>query len=1341
MAKSDDIIIRIVGDTSQFAASLKALDVAAAKTGKELRTINSQLKFDPSNAQLLAQKMTVLDEKIDTTKKRLQTLTDAQSEVQRKFNSGQIGAEQMRAFEREIEKCKNQLKSLEAEKAGVQRLAQGFGNAAEEAKKAQAAIEASKKATQDLADYSKETVESIVSVGAKAIATITAAATAAAALSVKVGTSFEKAMSQVVATMGLDSTTEEYEKLSAAAKEMGATTKFTATEAAEALNYMALAGYDCAKQIEVLPIVLNAAAAGGMDLASASNMVTNSMTALGVGVENVQHFTDEMARTAQKSNTSFAELGEAIISIGGTAKMLTGGTHELNTLIGILGDNGIKASEAGVNLRQVMLNLIESADKMQKQFGVDLYDKATGNMRELADVFADLNAYMDGFNDRQKNEVLTGIFGDRTQRAARALMDGSVKRYQELYDIIGQCDGATKDMAKTMGDNLAGSVTIFKSGLEACGITIYEKFEQPLKEAVRRGIEEVTALNGSMTDGELSSSLDRLSKAFGELAEEMIDFAVNDAIPAVIKGFNFILKNGAELKALILAVGHAFVTWKVGTLISKTVAAVRLYTIAAKEASIAQAAFNATLAINPYVLAATAIVGLTVGLASLAISSATAKTEIEEMNSELEKAKQRAASSSESVETEIGLIEAQVEVYNDLKTEYEKTGESAEKLKDVAENLQKALGDSVSVIDEETGAYNDLTASVESLIAAKRKQQEYDSKTSYAEEAIAQAAELEKELEESVQREYEFAQESLGNKDSFEDYKQYLIDSNVIGTGDLVDAINERKAIISEYQDWLKNSYSETASETSQSMAESEIAASLFAESLQDVSTSMDGYKESVSDSVSASKDLTSALEEQAKSGSLSSETVLKLIDNGYALCLELDKETGLYTLNRDKVAALTAEKYAKIKADMMEKSINLKEKYDEEREAVEKLRDGISSLAEAREYETRVAALRESDDALAQLEAYSKTLDQSLTAVKDYKYTPTDQKTTKTEKTDTADYWKQEAETQLSALKHQYSMGLIAADDYYKQLDALNRKYFAGREQYLDEYRQYELEVYNGLKTAYNAHFDADKQSLDHLLAMNVIDADAYYAQLEELVNRYYKDKQDYADEYRKYEEMLYSASISSHKRRLQEQKEAIEKSNDAQEKEIDLIRAKQELLNAKNNKTVKVYSEAAGFHWESNAADVAKAEENVKKLLVDKEVDAIDRLIAALDNVRNTSYTDPTTGVTSKNAYYGDLPEAEYAAVYDKIAGIGNLNKLVENTLKIAAANISIPKPSEIRAAQATSAAPQKHEITYNSHITVDGTADAATRQKIEEAVKQEVDKILRDFVDDFSAKSTLM
>jgi TP901 family phage tail tape measure protein len=1337
MAKSDDIIIRIVGDTSQFAASLKALDVAAAKTGKELRTINSQLKFDPSNAQLLAQKMTVLDEKIDTTKKRLQTLTDAQSEVQRKFNSGQIGAEQMRAFEREIEKCKNQLKSLEAEKAGVQRLAQGFGNAAEEAKKAQAAIEASKEATKDLADYSKETVESIVSVGAKAIATITAAATAAAALSVKVGTSFESAMSQVVATMGLDSTTEEYEKLSAAAKEMGATTKFTATEAAEALNYMALAGYDCAKQIEVLPIVLNAAAAGGMDLASASNMVTNSMTALGVGVENVQHFTDEMARTAQKSNTSFAELGDAIISIGGTAKMLTGGTRELNTLLGILGDNGIKASEAGVNLRQVMLNLIESADKMQKQFGVDLYDKATGNMRELADVFADLNAYMDGFNDRQKNEVLTGIFGDRTQRAARALMDGSVKRYQELYDIIGQCDGATKDMAKTMGDNLAGSVTIFKSGLEACGITIYEKFEQPLKEAVRRGIEGVTALNGSMTDGELSSSLDRLSKAFGELAEEMIDFAVNDAIPAVIDGFEFILNNGAELKALILAVGHAFVTWKVGTIISKTVAAVRLYTIAAKEASIAQAAFNATLAINPYVLAATAIVGLVTGIGSLIVSSATATTEIEEMNDQLAKTQSRADEREKSVETEIGLIEAQVDAYRDLKDNYDKTGDGLQNLKDVAEQLQNTLGNSVSVIDEETGAYNDLTASVESLIEAKRKQQEYESRTKVAEEAIAQVPDLEKELKKRSD-EYE---DWYGKGAWYEGEvsKEEWMESGYVT--EVQDAINKRKQIITEYQEWLKTSYSETASETSQSMTESEIAASLFAESLQDVSTSMDGYKESVSDSVSASKDLTSALEEQAKSGSLSSETVLKLIDNGYALCLELDKETGLYTLNRDKVAALTAEKYAKIKADMIEKSINLKEKYDEEREAVEKLRDGISSLAEAREYETRVAALRESDDALAQLEAYSKTLDQSLTAVKDYKYTPTDQKTTKTEKTDTADYWKQEAETQLSALKHQYSMGLIAADDYYKQLDALNRKYFAGREQYLDEYRQYELEVYNGLKTAYNAHFDADKQSLDHLLAMNVIDADAYYAQLEDLVNRYYKDKQDYADEYRKYEEMLYSASISSHKRRLQEQKEAIEKSNDAQEKEIDLIRAKQELLNAKNNKTVKVYSEAAGFHWESNAADVAKAEENVKKLLVDKEVDAIDRLIAALDNVRNTSYTDPTTGVTAKSAYYGDLPEAEYAAVYDKIAGIGNLNKLVENTLKIAAANISIPKPSEIRAAQATSAAPQKHEITYNSHITVDGTADAATRQKIEEAVKQEVGKILRDFVDDFSAKSTLM
>lgn len=197
----------------------------------------------------------------------------------------------------------------------------------------------------------------ISSLASKGLATATKTITAtSAALSgmggyaIKVGSSFEAAMSQVAATMGMSAEeihngSAEFSKLQEAAKNAGATTKFSATQAAEALNYMALAGYDTNKSVQTLPTVLNLAAAGNMDLATASDMVTDSMSALGDKAGTVESFVDKMAKTSQKSNTSVQQLGEALLTVGGTAKSLAGGVTEANTVLGIFADNGVKGAK------------------------------------------------------------------------------------------------------------------------------------------------------------------------------------------------------------------------------------------------------------------------------------------------------------------------------------------------------------------------------------------------------------------------------------------------------------------------------------------------------------------------------------------------------------------------------------------------------------------------------------------------------------------------------------------------------------------------------------------------------------------------------------------------------------------------------------------------------------------------------------------------------------------------------------------------------------------------------------------------------------------------------------
>ena len=278
---------------------------------------------------------------------------------------------------------------------------------------------------------------------------------------VGVGSDFESGMSQVAATMGITTEeiaagSEEFDKLQKAAKEAGATTQFSATQAAEALNYMALAGYDADKSIETLPTVLNLAAAGGMDLATASDMVTDSMSALGDAAGTTESFVDKMAKTSQKSNTNVQQLGEAILTVGGTAKNLAGGVVEMNTVLGIFADNGVKGAEGGTALRNVILSLTAPTDKAKKQMealGLQVFD-ANGNMRPLNETFNDLNGILGTMTQGEQTEVLNSIFNKVDLKSVNALLANSGERFDELSGYISDCDGAAADMAATMNDNL-----------------------------------------------------------------------------------------------------------------------------------------------------------------------------------------------------------------------------------------------------------------------------------------------------------------------------------------------------------------------------------------------------------------------------------------------------------------------------------------------------------------------------------------------------------------------------------------------------------------------------------------------------------------------------------------------------------------------------------------------------------------------------------------------------------------------------------------------------------------------------------------------------------------------
>lgn len=364
-----------------------------------------------------------------------------------------------------------------------------------------------------------------------------------------VGMDFEAGMSQVAATMGISSEAirnneGDFKLLSDAAKEAGSTTQFSATQSAEALNYLALAGNDAQTSVSLLPTVLNAAAAGGLELGYASDLITDSMSALGLETKDTTTFVDQLTMTSQKSNTSMGQLGEAILTVGGTAKKLKGGTVELTTALGILADEGTKGSEAGTALRNIILSLAaptNTAAKELKKLGVSAYD-TNGNFRSLDDIFIDLYKSTDNLSESAKNQAFTKIFNKNDLKAVETMLASCGGRFDELSGAIENSAGAAAETANTMNTNLKGAITTLNSALEGMGITIFEQFKEPLTEAVNSA----------------ATAVQDLIKAFNEGKLDKILIVIGSALAGIITHIS--IMKGYALATSVLSIGKSLLT-------------------------------------------------------------------------------------------------------------------------------------------------------------------------------------------------------------------------------------------------------------------------------------------------------------------------------------------------------------------------------------------------------------------------------------------------------------------------------------------------------------------------------------------------------------------------------------------------------------------------------------------------------------------------------------------------------------------------------------------------------------------------------------------------------------
>ena len=343
--------------------------------------------------------------------------------------------------------------------------------------------------------------------------------------SVSVGMNFDASMSQVAATMG--TTVDQIDNLTKVAKEMGSTTKFTATQAADALNYLALAGYDADKAAEVLPSVLNLAAAGGMDLAYASDLVTDAMASLNIEAnkQNVDDFGNKLAMAASKANANVSQLGEAILTVGGTAANLKGGTTELTTALGLLANVGIKGAEGGTHLRNIILSLqspTDEATKLMQKLGLSVYD-SQGKMRGLNDILSDLNSAMNGMTQGQKDSIINQLFNKTDLAAVNGLLAAQGEQWDTLAAQIDSADGAMGQMAETQIDNLQGAMTIMSSAFEGMQLAVYDELEPTLTEAVKWGTDCLTQLTTALSEGGPEAMLSAAGEIISDLAGSIVE--------------------------------------------------------------------------------------------------------------------------------------------------------------------------------------------------------------------------------------------------------------------------------------------------------------------------------------------------------------------------------------------------------------------------------------------------------------------------------------------------------------------------------------------------------------------------------------------------------------------------------------------------------------------------------------------------------------------------------------------------------------------------------------------------------------------------------------------------
>ena len=786
------ITIQIGADTVGLDKALKGVETAGKKTASELREVENSLKKAPDSAVLWSQKQELLNDALEKSREKLKLLEDAQAQVNAEFSKGAVNEEQYRAFQREIENTRSEVgryenglkdadekvRALGDDAGDTSGDVRGLGDAAGEAAGGgisamtvalgELAADGIKMAARELKDFTVDVV--------------------------KTGADFEAGMSQVAAISG--ATGDELESLTAKAEEMGASTKFTASESAEAFNYMAMAGWKTEEMLGGIDGILSLAAASGEDLATTSDIVTDAMTAFGLSADNAGHFADVLAAASSNANTNVSMMGETFKYVAPVAGAMSYSIEDTAEAIGLMANAGIKSTQAGTALRSIITRLSTDAGAsknslgalgtLTEELGVQFFN-ADGSARDFGDVLNETREAWKGLTDEQQTSYGKTIAGTNALSGWLALMNAAPEDVEKLSGAIRECDGAATDMSTTMMDNLQGDMTVMQSAVDGMKISLSKELEPVLREGVQYITKHMP---------EIQSALSKVFRA----GADGLSFAIRN-VPKVISAVQ-------ALMPLIKTAAAAYLSYK---LYDKTTKFVGLLTsMTGPQGAIVAAAGAVGLLTTAFQL-----------LTDAQHDELTATEQMEEQYKEELDAVDGLRGSLNSMKDDFykraGDINAETERTKDLWKELDKLTDSTGKVRDadkkraeyLLRELNTALGTEYTMTGNQIDRYKDMEAEVDKLIEKKKA-------SMYLDEFMSQATEQRK-VQADARTAYQEAYAKRNELMSEPEYEEFLKADKRYKelTGYSMAQVNpsDFESDTNKYSEWISNHFGDERDE------------------------------------------------------------------------------------------------------------------------------------------------------------------------------------------------------------------------------------------------------------------------------------------------------------------------------------------------------------------------------------------------------------------------------------------------------------------------------------------------------------------------------------------------